>query len=232
MRPRPLAPLAAVLLLGLAVPAAAQDAPKPETVIPRAQALQMGGGKFIEAYTEKTKNQSTAGYVEASDVYCRWKGADNAARAAKLPAPLRPHLKIIDDALFSLGRSGYLHSFLSAGGGTMYTMIAAGVAADRADEMGRVVTAMAQTKKAPALRKKADADLAAAAKLLASRKGAPTPEVAPPGPDAAKQYAEWHADATAALARLRKLLPAFPDEAAARVAARARAELTAYDTGE
>lgn len=232
--PRLSACVVALLLSAAAAVARVQadpPEPKPETVIPRAQALKMGGGAYIEAYTEKTKNQTTAGYVQASGVYKRWKDADNASRAARLPAAARARIKTIGAALDELNQIGFWHAYRSSGGGTMYSMMAAFEQVERADFVGELTGVMARlpTKRDPAARRRADATLADARKKLAARAKAPSSEFLPLDADARKEYDKEHAEAAEALERIKALLPALPDTAARKVAERAREELTAYD---
>lgn len=220
--------VAIVILLALQPCVRAQDEERPEFKMPCAEVLKIGLDKFVDVYGEQTQDYSTYGMKQAYAYYVECKRPQNDERARRLPEARRKESEAARDELQKMGNAVWNMVYIEAGGGTMYGLISVSAYAAREDFMTSIIAALSQEKSQPAARRRANANLARARKLLARFSRVPKMENS--GWDSPaemrKSYLDSFKEAQAALAQLEKIVREMPDAAAERASRRAFEELS------
>lgn len=192
--------------------------------------VKLGLEKFTDLYGEKTQDYSTYGMKEALGRYAECKRPANDARAASLSEADRKLVNSIRDELQKLGNATWDMAYISAGGGTMYGLASVSAYADREDFMATVISALSQARRSqPAARRRANAQLAKARRLLARWSHVPKMEdYSWDSPQTMRsQYRTSFKEAREAVEKLTLLVRDLPDVAGERVAKRAADEMDA-----
>lgn len=220
-----------VLLVACAPYAArAQDDDGPKLKMPCTEVLKLGLDSFMDVYGEKTQDYSTLGQKQALSYYVDCKRPVNDAEAERLgPAKLK-QVNAVRDDLAKLGEAVWNMRYIKEGGGTMWGLASVGAYAEREDFMTTLIAALALPEKKDAgARRRANANLAKAQRLLARWSRTPNIEVF--GGDSVavqkKLYQSSVGEAQEAVAALQALIRTLPDMAAECAARRMADELAA-----
>jgi hypothetical protein len=226
-----------LLLLAFAPLIHAQDDDRPEFKMPCQEVLKLGFNKFIDVYGEKTQDYSTVGQKQAFEYWVNCKRPANDALAAKL---LSAAYKIgvyetkrqqLDDAREEFNKFGsalWGLKYLEEGGGTMWGLISVGAYAERENFMETLIRALAlPERRSPRARRNVNASVAKIQRWLANgnhRK--PFTEGSEPEDITQRKqsYQETMKETQDALAKLRDILSAMPDDAAERLATKMASE--------
>ena len=219
-----------VLLLTLFafVPQAfAQNDDQPEFKMACADVLKFGLDKFIDVYGEKTQDYSTYGQKQAYAYYVDCKRPANDARAARLGPSKSKLVDKVREELSKIGNAAWDMTYIAAGGGTMYSLMAVAAYGGREDYMATFIAALGNDGPQPVARRRANASLAKAKKHLVAWSRIPKIEVYGDESlaDKQKQYRDSLKQAQGAAARLQIMIRDMPDAAAQRAAARLVTEL-------
>jgi hypothetical protein len=221
-----------VLLLALSSfqLAYSQDDERPEFKMPCAEVVKLGLEKFTDVYGEKTQDYSTYGMKQGLAYYAECKRPANDARVSSLTEAERTQVNSVRDELQKLGNATWDMAYISAGGGTMYGLASVSAYADREDFMASVISALSQPRRSqPAARRRANAQLARARRLLVRWSRVPKMEsYSWDSPQAIRnQYRTSFKEAREAVDKLTLLVRDLPDVAAERVAKRTADEMDA-----
>ena len=219
-----------LLLLAFAPLAYAQDDDRPEFKMPCQEALKIGLNKFMDVYGEKTQDYSTAGQKQGFEYWVNCKRPANDALAAKLLSAAykigvyeakRQQVDEVRQEFNKFGTALWGLKYLEEGGGTMWGLISVGSYAERENFMETFIKTLAMhDRRLPRARRNANASLAKIQRWLASSERKPFTEGSEPEDVAQRKqsYQETIKETQDALARLRDILSALPDAAAARLA--------------
>lgn len=217
-----------LLLLAFAAPAYAQDDERPEFKMACQEALKLGFNKFIDVYGEKMQDYSTVGQKQAFEYWVNCKRpANDALAAARLSDEKRQQVNAARDVFNKFGTALWGLRYLEEGGGTMWGLISVGSYAGRENFMETLIKTLALTgRKSARARRNVGASLAKIDRWLASRDRKPFTEGSEPEDVAQRKqsYQETIRETQDALAKLRDILRALPDAAAARLAAEMASE--------
>lgn len=213
----------------MAIPIAIGGQDRTQFKMPCAQVLQLGLDKFMDAYGEQTQDYSTYGQKQAFGYYVDCKRPANDKHAAQLPASARHQVDQIRRSLQEIGDASWSNEYINAGGGTMYSLASVGAYAVREDFISTLITAMLKPRKEPLARRRANAALREARRLVPLN-SQPDLEYWDAGdrPEQLKRYRANVSAITNALAIINRLVPLLSDSAAELTARRAADEL---DTG-
>lgn len=220
-----------LLLVACAPDAArAQDDDGPKLKMPCADVLKLGLDKFMDVYGEKTQDYSTLGQKQAFSYYVDCKRPVNDVEAGRLDQSKRKQVDALRDGLAKLGEAAWNMRYIKEGGGTMWALASVGAYAEREDFMTTLIAALAMPdKKDAGARRRANANLAKAQRLLA--RWSRTPNIEEFGGEGVaeqkKLYQSFVGEAESAVAALQTLIRTLPDTAAERAARRMAGELTA-----
>lgn len=208
-------------LLAFVPQALAQTDEQPEFKMACSDVLKLGLEKFIDVYGEKTQDYSTYGQKQAYAYYVDCKRPANDARAARLGPSKSKQVDMVRDDLSKIGNAAWDMTYIAAGGGTMYSLMAVAAYGAREDFMTTFIAALGNDSPQPAARRRASASLAKAKKLLAEWSRIPKIEVYGDESlaDKQKQYRDSLKEAQSAAARLQIMIRDMPDSAAQRAAA-------------
>ena len=199
-----------------------------------AQAVQMGFDKFVETEMARTKDYTTAGMNSTYDRYRKCKRAANDGTLKVLSSKCKTQIAAARRELDKLETAIWLMVYVEAGGGTMYSQIAAASDATREDVLGNLISATrAKFKKTtPAALKvlwtQAERKLSSHFKTPTNLSGAAFGSVA----EDRKRYASATRDAQSAMKALKVLSSQLPPSAAKVLAARvAHSASTSFEIG-
>lgn len=215
------------ILLACAPFVVAQDDERPEFKMPCPQVLRLGLEKFTDVYGEKTQDYSTYGMKQAYAYYVDCKRPANDAKARRLGEAKSKQVDMVRDELSKIGNAAWDMTYIAAGGGTMYGLMSVAAYGAREDFMATFITAFANDGRQPAARRRANASLAKAKKLLTEWSRMPKLEVYGDESLAEKQksYRDSLKELETAAARLQIMIRDMPDLAAQHAAARLVAEM-------
>lgn len=224
----------AALLLMLCAPCVwAQGEETQEFKMPCSEVLKLGLNEFTNVYGEKTGDSSTYGMKVALAYYVDCRRPANDALAKKLTPAKRQQADTVRDDLSKIGNAAWDLAYISAGGGTMYGLLRVSAYAAREDFMTKLIGALGDERKQPGARRRANASLAKAKRMLAH--WAHMPKLEAYGDESIaekrKQYRDDVKEMQAAVARLQTLIGILPDAAAELTAKRVAEELDA-EVGE
>lgn len=222
--PRIVLPL---LLVACAPFVVAQDDERPEFKMPCPQVLKLGLEKFTDVYGEKTQDYSTYGMKQAYAYYVDCKRPANDAKARRLGEAKSKQVDRVRDELSKIGNAAWDMTYIAAGGGTMYGLMSVAAYGAREDFMATFINVLANERRQPAARRRANASLIKAKKLLADWSRMPKLEVYGDESLAEKEknYRDSLNDLQAAAVRLQIVIRDMPDVAAQHAAARLVAEM-------
>jgi hypothetical protein len=211
-----------LLLLAFAPLAYAQDEERPEFKMSCQEALKLGLNKFTDVYGEKTQDYSTYGQKQAFEYWVNCKRPANDALAAeRLSEEKRTQLNAAREEFNKFGTALWGLRYLEEGGGTMWGLVSVGSYAGRENFMETLIKTLAMPeRKSPRARQNVNASLARIQRWLANGDRKPFTEYTEPGDitERKKAYQETIKETQDALAKLRDILLALPDAAAARLA--------------
>lgn len=215
------------LLLSLVPLTQAQD--KPPFHLPCDQVLRMGLDKYVAHYTAANHDDSTAGNIQACDSYARCRRSANDAQSRALSPMRRDQVAQTRRTLDALADACDVYTYLSAGGGTMWSQMAAGEHAVREDFLATLIAALRwPASRSFAARRQADAALRAARQSFNSLRVPRTEGAAMMDPSYLSEYrTHTYPAAQAAFARLQTLIMSLPDASARRGAREAQKVLAA-----
>jgi hypothetical protein len=217
-----------MLLLTFVPLAYGQEEQRPEFKMPCQEALKLGLEKFMDVYGEKTQDYSTFGQKQAFGYWANCKQVANDALAVKsLTDDKRQQVSAVREAFNKFGSSLWDLRYMEEGGGTMWGLISVGAYAERENFMETFVKTLAMPdRKSPRARRNVNASLARIQRWMASGDRKPYTDGSEPEDVAQRQqgYREAIKESQDILAKLRDLLGALPDEAAARLAAEMASE--------
>jgi hypothetical protein len=215
------------LILICASFAFSQDDDTPEFKMPCSQVLKLGLEKFTDVYAEKTQDSSTYGMKQGYEYYVNCKRPANDVKGKKLGEAKHKQIDMVRSELSKIGNAAWELTYISAGGGTMYGLMSVAAYGTREEFMSIFITAIATDQKQPVLRRRANASLTKANKLLNDWSHMPKLEVYGEESlaDQQKSYRETVKELKEAAARLQTMIRNLPDAAAYRAAARLVAEL-------
>jgi hypothetical protein len=222
--PRIVLPL---LLLVCAPCVFGQDDDRPEFKMPCSEVLKLSLDKFTDVYGEKTQDYSTYGMKQAYAYYVDCKRPANDAKARRLGEAKRKQVDMVRDELSKIGNAAWDMTYIAAGGGTMYGLMSVAAYGAREEFIATLITALANDRRQPAARRRANASLAKAKKLIADWSRMPKIEVYGDDSLADKQkiYRDSLKELKGAAARLQTMIRDLPDAAAQRAAAHLVSEL-------
>jgi hypothetical protein len=217
-----------LLLLAFAPLAYAQDEGRPEFRMPCQEALKLGLDKFMDVYGEKTQDYSTVGQKQAFEYWVNCKRpANDELAAARLSDEQRQQVNATRDVFNKFGTALWGLRYLEEGGGTMWGLISVGAYAGRENFMETLIKTLALTdRKSARARRNVGASLAKIDRWLANGDRKPFTEGSEPEDVTQRKqsYQETIRETQDALAKLRDILRALPDTAAARLAAKMASE--------
>lgn len=120
--------------------------------MPQAQVVRWGLGKFMEVYSQRTRNYSTQGQMQGYDFYTRCKQADNNQRAVVLSSKHRHLIALIRRELEELGNASWSMTETESGGGTMWRLAASSAYASREDALSKLIVALKNPRSSRAAR--------------------------------------------------------------------------------
>jgi hypothetical protein len=200
--------------------------------MPCSQVVKLGFDKFMDEYSKRTNDYSTAGQNRGYTLYAQCKGADNDRRMKALTPARRDQLASVRRNLGKLEDASWGMQYLASGGGTMWSQMATAATATREEFLGSLITIMAQRQQPqPAARRTAMTLFNKARRKLDAFKKAPEHSSGPFSPaEQKKEHTQRWNEASVALQQLQKLLPALPDVVAQQLAQ--RVEGTISNLGE
>jgi hypothetical protein len=211
-----------VLFLGLAPMAYAQEDERPEFKMPCQQALKLGLNKFMDVYGKRMQDYSTFGQKQGFEYWANCKRPANDALATKrLSTERRQQLESAREEFNKFGTSLWGLRYLEEGGGTMWGLISVGAYAERENFMESLIQALAlPAGKSASARRRVNTSLARIQGWLSNKERTPYTEGSEPEDvrQREKAYQENIRETRASLEKLRDLLTALPDRAAARLA--------------
>jgi hypothetical protein len=207
----------------------AQSADAPEFKMPCREVLKLGLDNFTNVYAEKTGDDSTYGMKAGFAYYVDCRRPANDALAKKLTTEKRKQADTVRDELSKIGNAAWDLAYLSAGGGTMYGLLSVGAYAAREDFMTKLIGALGDERKQTAARRRANASMSKAKRMLAH--WAHMPKLEAYGDESVaekrKQYRDDVKEMQGAVSRLQTLIGVLPDAAAELAAKRIAEELDA-----
>jgi hypothetical protein len=196
--------------------------------MPCQEALKLGLNKFTDVYGEKTQDYSTYGQKQAFEYWVNCKRPANDALAAKrLSDEQRRQVNDAREEFNKFGTALWGLRYLEEGGGTMWGLISVSSYAERENFMETLIKALAMTeRKSARARRNVSASLAKIERWLANGDRKPFTEGSEPEDITQRKqsYRETIKETQDALAKLREILQALPDTAAARLAAEMASE--------
>lgn len=216
-----------LLLLACVPSVLAQDNQEPAFKMPCSQVLKLGLDKFTDVYGETTKDYSTYGMKQGYAYYVDCKRPANDAKARRLREAKRKQVDLVRDELSKIGNAAWEMTYIAAGGGTMYGLMSVAAYGAREEFMATFITALANDRRQPAARRRANASLAKSKKMIADWSRIPKIEVYGDESLADKQkiYRDALKELKEAAFRLQAMIPNLPDVAAQRAAAQLVTEL-------
>lgn len=195
--------------------------------LPCDQVARMGLKRYFARYTAAAHDDSTAGSIRACDSYARCRRSVSDGQARALSPARRAQVAQVRRSLDALGDACYDYTIISAGGGTIWSQLAAGDRASREDFLAALIADLRRTGvPSPAARRQADVALGKARRSLAVLRAPQVVGDPPPDPSSLGEYrGRTYPAARAAFARLQALVAALPDAPARRVAREAEEEL-------
>lgn len=205
----------------------AQDADRPEFKMPCSQVLKLGLDKFTDVYGEQTQDYSTYGMKQAFAYYVDCKRPANDAKARRLGEAKRKQVDMVRDELSKIGNAAWEMTYITAGGGTMYGLMSVAAYGAREEFMATFITALANDRRQPAVRRRSNTSLAKAKRLIADWSRMPKIEVYGDESlaDKQKNYRDSLKELKDAATRLQTMIRDLPDAAAQRAAAHLVSEL-------
>lgn len=205
----------------------AQADDRPEFKMPCSEVLKLRLDKFTDVYGEKTQDYSTYGMKQAYAYYVDCKRPANDAKARRLGEAKRKQVDMVRDELSKIGNAAWQMNYVAAGGGTMWGLMSVAAYGAREEFMATFITALANDQRQPAARRRANASLAKAKRLIADWSRMPKIEVYGDDSIADKQkiYRDLLKELKDAAARLLAMIRDLPDAAAQRAAAQLVSEL-------
>jgi hypothetical protein len=217
-----------VFLLAFAPMALAQNDERPKFKMPCQEALKLGFDKFIDVYGKRTQDYSTYGQKQALGYWVDCKRPANDALAAKILSEEKSkQVNSVREEFNKFGTALWGLTYLEAGGGTMWGLISVGYYAGRENFMESFIRMLAlPDRRSPRARRSVSASLARIEHWLASGDRKPFTEGSEPEDIAQRQqsYRETIKETRESLAKLRDILRALPDAAAARLASKMASE--------
>jgi hypothetical protein len=205
----------------------AQDQPQFRFHLPCGEVIRMGLGKYFTRYTAATHDQSTAGCIEAYESYAHCRRSVNDTLAHTLSHARQDQIIQVRRALDTLAEACYDYTYLSAGGGTMWSEMEADDHAGREDFLAALIADLRRpVRSSRTARRQAESVLRAARRSLDTLRtplaeGASTMQAS-----YTTQYrSQTYPSALIAFAHLQTLTAALPDAAAHRLAQEIQQEL-------
>lgn len=189
----------------------------------------MGLDKYVARYMAATHDDSTAGNIQACDSYAQCRRSANNARARALFPVRRDQVAQVRRTLDILADACDLYTYLSAGGGTMWSQMAAGEHAVREDFLAALIADLRRpASRSSTARRQAEAALRAARQSFHSLRVPRAEGAATMDASYLSQYrTHTYPAAQVAFARLQTLIASLPDASARRTAQEAQKVLAA-----
>ena len=220
--------VATSLLLALGHASRAEDAATTFSM-PCAQVVKLGFEKFMDEYSKRTKDYSTAGQKQGYQRYAECKRADNNRRMKSLPPLRQAQLTSIRRNLGQLEAACWGMQYLASGGGTMWGQMAAASTALREDYVSSLIgTLNKKQSPQPAARRKAVQLLTRSRMKLATLQKAPQHEYGPHDrAEQKKMHDRWWSEANIALRQLQSVVAVLPDTTALQLTQRMESAISA-----